>query len=211
MLQTRSGKRTSVAAARIALDLMDEGVIDAATALQRTARLQKEDIGTVRLASQVHPRSQASPLAQAVPACPGVVSGEIALDGERVAARVKEDAAVILIRQDAETNDIAALECAIGLLTQRGARTSHAAVVARQLGKVCLVGCDTLHIDLTTRTIRLGDVVLSEGDIVTVDGNEGSIYLGTVAAVMVPDDILLKRLLALRKTQGTTHHRKHGK
>ena len=211
MLQTRSGKRTPLAAARIALDLMDEGVIDAATALQRTSRLQKKDIGTVRLASQVHPRSQASPLAQAVPACPGVVSGEIALDSERVAARVKEGATVILIRQDAETNDIAALECAIGLLTQRGARTSHAAVVARQLGKVCLVGCDTLHIDLTTRTVRLGDVVLSEGDVVTLDGNEGSVYLGTVAAVMVPDDLLLERLLALRKAQDGTHHRKHGK
>jgi pyruvate,orthophosphate dikinase len=211
MLQTRCGKRTPLAAARIALDLMDEGLIDAATALQRTARLQKEDIGTVRLASQVHPRTQASALAQAVPACPGVASGEIALDGERVAARIKDGAAVILIRQDAETSDIAALECAIGLLTQRGARTSHAAVVARQLGKVCLVGCEQLRIDLAARTIRLGEVVLSEGDIITVDGNEGSIYLGTVAAVMVPDEPLLERLLTLREAKARAHHKKHGK
>lgn len=211
MLQTRSGKRTPLAAARIALDLMDEGLIDAATALQRTSRLRPEEIGTMRLASQGHSQSQASPLAQAVPACPGVVSGEIALDGERVAARVSAGATIILVRQDAQTSDIAALECAVGLLTQRGARTSHAAVVARQLGKVCLVGCDKLQIDLTARTVRLGDVVLSEGDLVTLDGNEGAVYLGAVAAVMVPDDALLERLLTLRKALASAHHRKHGK
>lgn len=211
LLQTRSGKRTPLAAARIALDLMDEGLIDTATALQRTSELHTDDIGTVRLASQGYPHSQASPLARAVPACPGAVSGEIALDGERVAARIKDGATVILVRQDAETSDIAALECAVGLLTQRGARTSHAAVVARQLGKVCLVGCEDLRIDLAARTVRLGDIALSEGDVITLDGNEGSIYLGAVTAVMVPDDDLLQRLLALRKAQGATHHRKHGK
>lgn len=198
LLQTRSGKRTPLAAARIALDLMDEGIIDTATALERTAGLQEEDIGTVRLASLGEPDTRASPLAQAVPASPGVVSGEIALDGQRAAARAGAGASIILVRQDAQTSDIAALELARGLLTQRGARTSHAAVVARQLGKVCLVGCENLRIDLAARTLRLGDLLLSEGDIITLDGNEGAIYPGTVAAVMVPDEALLGRLRSLR-------------
>lgn len=198
LLQTRSGKRTPLATARIALDLIDEGIIDAATALERTAELQEEDIGTVRLASPGNSEPHASPLAQAISACPGVVSGEIALDGQRAAARAGDGAMVILVRQDAQTSDSAALESALGLLTQRGARTSHAAVLARQLGKVCLVGCESLRIDPAARTVRLGDRVLNEGDVITLDGNEGSVYPGAVAAVMVPDESLLERLRALR-------------
>lgn len=212
LLQTRSGKRTPLAAARIALDLMDEGLIEAATALERTSALQEEDLGTVRLAAQGDPNSQASPLGQAMPACPGVASGEIALDGQRALARASAGASIVLVRQDAETGDIAALESAVGLLTQRGARTSHAAVVARQMGKVCLVGCESLRINLTARTVRLGDMLLSEGDVISLDGNEGAVYPGTVAAVMVPDEALLERLRALRTSQAVaTPHRKHGK
>jgi pyruvate, orthophosphate dikinase len=210
MLQTRSGKRTPLAAARIALDLMDEGAIDAATAVQRTSWLREQDIGVVRLAAQGAPQSPAAPVARAMAASPGVVSGEIALDGQRAAARANDadGASVILVRQDAETSDIDALESAAGLLTQRGARTSHAAVVARQLGKVCLVACETLRIDLTARTVSLGDMVLGEGDVVTLDGNDGSVYAGAMAVVMVPDRALLERLRQLRTPQAAGHHRK---
>lgn len=212
LLQTRSGKRTPLAAARIALDLLDEGLIDTTVALERTSGLQEEDLGTVRLALQTDPHSQASPLARAMPACPGVVSGEIALDGERALARAGEGASIVLVRQDAQTSDIAALELAVGLLTQRGARTAHAAVVARQLGTVCLVGCESLRIDLTARTARFGDMLLNEGDVITLDGNEGMVYAGAVAAVMVPDEALLERLRALRTSQAVAPpHRKHGK
>ncbi len=210
MLQTRSGKRTPLAAACIALDLMDEDIIDAATALERTAGLREEDIGTVRLASPGNSDSQVNPLAQAMPACPGVVSGEIVLDGQRAAARAGDGARIVLVRQDAQTSDIAALESAVGLLTQRGARTSHAAVVARQLGKVCLVGCESLKIDPVARTARLGEMTLSEGDVITLDGNDGAVYPGAVAAVMVPDEALLERLRALRASQTAARHRKHG-
>jgi len=212
MLQTRPGKRTPMAAARIALDLMDEGLIDAAVTMERTSALQEEDIGTVRLASQGNPNSQVRPLGQAIPACPGVVSGEIALDGQRAAARNAQDASIVLVRQDAQTGDIAALESSVGLLTQRGARTSHAAVVARQLAKVCLVGCESLQIDLTARSVRFGDLLLHEGDVITLDGNEGMVYPGAVAAVMVPDEALLERLRVLRTSQSVApSHRKHGK
>ena len=210
LLQTRSGKRTPLATARIALDLMDEGIIDAAAALERTAGLQEEDIGTVRLASLGDSNSRVSPLGQAVPTSPGVVSGEIALDGQHASARGGDGASIILVRQDAETNDIAALESAAGLLTQRGARTSHAAVVARQLAKVCLVGCENLRIDLTARTVRFADMLLNEGAVITLDGNEGSVYPGVVAAVMVPDEALLERLRALRASRRPAPHRKHG-
>ena len=205
-------KRTPLASARIALDLMDEGVIDAATALERTAELQEEDLGTLRLASQDTPGTQVEPLGQGIPASPGVVSGEIALDGQRAAARAGVGTSVVLVRQDAQTSDISALELALGLLTQRGARTAHAAVVARQLGKVCLVGCESLRIDLSARTVQIETMLLHEGDVITLDGNEGAVYSGAVAAVMVPDEVLLERLQALRTSQAVAPaHRKHGK
>ena len=211
MLQTRSGKRTPRAAARIALDLLDEGLIDAMTALERTSGLREEDLGTMQLASVGDASNRVIPLSHAMPACPGVVSGEIALDAQRAAVRAAAGAATILVRQDAQTSDIVALESALGLLTQRGARTSHAAVVARQLGKVCLVGCDDLHIDTGARTIRLGERVINEGDVLTLDGNDGCIYAGAVAAVMVPDGMLIERLGALRAAQAPApRQRKHG-
>jgi pyruvate,orthophosphate dikinase len=140
-----------------------------------------------------------------------VVSGEIALDGQRTAARATAGASVVLVRQGAQTSDLAALELALGLLTQRGARTAHAAVVARQLGKVCLVGCESLRIDLSARTVQIGKMVLHEGDVITLDGNDGAIYPGAVAAVMVPDEALLERLRTLRASPGTTPQRKHGR
>jgi pyruvate,orthophosphate dikinase len=83
-------------------------------------------------------------------------------------------------------------------------------VVARQLGKVCLVGCDSLRIDTAARTVHLGELVLSEGDVITLDGNDGVVYPGLVAAVMVPDLALLDRLRTLRASQSTGRHRKHG-
>jgi len=211
LLQTRSGKRTPLASARIALDLMDEGVIDAATALERTAELQEEDLGTLRLASQDTPDTQVEPLGQAVPASPGVVSGEIALDEQRAAARAGAGTSIVLVRQDAQTSDISALELALGLLAQRGARTAHAAVVARQLGKVCLVDCESLCIDLSARTVQIGKMVLHEGDVITLDGNDGAIYPRSVATVMVPDEALRGRLRTLRASPDTTPQRKHGR
>ncbi len=106
---------------------------------------------------------------------------------------------VLLVRRDAETSDIAALESATGLLTQRGARTSHAAVVARQLGRVCLVGCTELQIDEAARTIKIGDTTLCEGDLLTLDGNEGALYAGAVQTEIEYPGELLARLESLRQ------------
>ena len=199
LLQARSGKRTPLATARIALDLHAEGLIDTDTALERTAALQPDDLATSHLADDSG--TPAQPAGQAASACSGVCSGEIALDTARAQQRAAEGASVILVRPDAETHDIAALETSVGLLTRNGARTSHAAVVARQLGKVCLVGCETLSIDMGSRSLQLGALQLREGDTLTLDGNQGLIYQGTIATVKQPDPQVIARLQALREQQ----------
>jgi pyruvate,orthophosphate dikinase len=196
MLQTRVGKRTPQAAARIALDLLDEHVITASVARQRTAGLDRKSLAQTRIVAASG--APLLPLAQAATASSGVAIGEIALDQARALARHSAGAAVVLVRRDAETSDIAALESAVGLLTQRGARTSHAAVVARQLGKVCLIGCADLKIDEAARTITIGSTTFHEGDVLTLDGNGGGIYAGAAQTELHYPDDLLGRLAALR-------------
>ena len=197
MLQTRPGKRTARAALRIALDLLDQGLIGADLARERTAALDREAVACACLVAENG--VALVPLGRAASASSGVAIGEIALDEARAIARCAAGVAVVLVRRDAETSDIAALESATGLLTQRGARTSHAAVVARQLGKVCLVGCADLRIDDVMRTITLGETTLHEGDLLTLDGNEGTVYAGRAhTAVEYPEE-LLARLHSLRQ------------
>lgn len=195
LLQTRAGKRTPQAAARIALDLLDEGVIDADTARARTAALDARALAEHRIASA--DGRALVPLGCAASAASGVACGEIVFDEERARDRHAAGARLILVRQDAETRDLAALELAEGLLTRRGARTSHAAVVARQLGKVCLVGCEALRLDEAGRMLELGGHILREGDLLTLDGNEGAIHAGAVAVVEFVPEGLLARLDAL--------------
>ncbi|WP_028311066.1 MULTISPECIES: PEP/pyruvate-binding domain-containing protein [Derxia] len=195
-LQTRAGKRTPVAAARIALDLHAAGVIDAAEARRRVAGLDARTLAVECLAQA--DGSAATPDARAPSASSGVAVGAITLDAEAARRLAATGRAVVLVRHDAETDDIAALETAAGLLTARGARTSHAAVVARQLGKVCLVGCDGLEIDPARRRLRLGDRTLAEGDDITLDGNSGAVYAGALATRAEADAGLLARLAALR-------------
>jgi pyruvate, orthophosphate dikinase len=197
MLQTRVGKRTPQAAARIALDLLDEQVITADVARERTAGLNRQALAQTRIVAASG--SVLLPLATAATASSGVAIGEIALDQARAVARHAAGAAVVLVRRDAETSDIAALEAAQGLLTQRGARTSHAAVVARQLGKVCLIGCAEMLINDAARTVAIGESTLHEGDVITLDGNDGAIYAGAAQTKLVYPDDLLKRLGVLRR------------
>ncbi|MGZ5893892.1 MAG: PEP/pyruvate-binding domain-containing protein, partial [Caldimonas sp.] len=197
MLQTRSGKRTPLAAARIALDLLDDGLIGVELARQRTHGLDREALAQLRVAARGG--ETLTPLGRAATASSGVAVGEIALDAARAAMRHDAGAPIVLVRRDAETNDIAALESATGLLTQRGARTSHAAVVARQLGKVCLVGCPELQIDLTARCVRIGETTLREGELISLDGNEGTFYAGAAQVETDYPEALLERLNSLRQ------------
>ena len=177
--------------------MLDEGLIDADLARERTAGLGREALARPRVVAPSG--APLVPLARPATASSGVAIGEIALDRVRAVARYAAGVPVVLVRRDAETDDIAALESATGLLTQRGARTSHAAVVARQLGKVCLVGCAELQIDEIARTIRMGDTTLHEGDLLTLDGNEGALYAGAVQTVIEYPGELLTRLEALRQ------------
>lgn len=200
LLQTRGGKRTPQAAARIALDLCDEGVIAPAVAVDRTRGLDARALALRVIAAT--DGEALTPLAHAASAASGVVCGEIALDEARVRERKAAGADVVLVRRDAETRDLGALDFADGLLTQRGARTSHAAVVARQLGKVCLVGCESLAIDEPGRSVSVGGRELREGDLITLDGNEGVVYAGTIRMEERIPQELLDRLERLRCTQG---------
>ena len=223
MLQTRNGKRSALAAARIALDLLDEKIITADEALQRVAKLDGKALETRRVLASDSGEALI-PLGHAASANGGVACGEIALDETRARARSEDGHSVVLVRRDAETADIAAFEAAAGLLTARGARTSHAAVVARQLGKVCLVSCGELQIDENSRRVRFGTLELKEGETITLDGNEGLVYRGAVKVGVEKPVALLERLSHLRATanvdeaetnaQGLHHkdgHKKHHK
>jgi len=200
LLQTRAGKRTQVARARIALDLLAEGAVDAITARSRLRDLKEDDLARwVPLSTQDDGSAPAEACATAASASAGWVSGEIALDEARAQARHAGGVPVILVRRDAETSDIAALDLAQGLLTQRGARTSHAAVVARHLGKACLVGCSALTIDLSQRSISLGSHTLREGEWLTLDGDTGRVYAGQITLTRQPIPALIQAWKALIK------------
>ncbi|WP_372057177.1 PEP/pyruvate-binding domain-containing protein [Tistrella mobilis] len=191
LLQTRDGKRTPLAAARIALDLLDEGLIDTRTARDRLRSLDRASLAERVIATA--DGVAAEPIARAASASAGVASGPIALDETQVeAARARGDIP-ILVRRDAETRDVAALDRAAGLLTMRGARTSHAAVVARQLGKVCLVGCGELMIDEASGRVVIGGRVFGTGSLITLDGNTGAVHAGAVEVVTrEPEDLLAR-------------------
>jgi len=195
-LQTRGGKRSARATVRIALDMLDEGLIATDVARERTAPIDIASLTSIRLLDE--DGQMAAPLAHAASANVGVTSGEIALDTPRTLERGAQGAAVVLIRRDADTADIAALQVSAGLLTRNGSRTAHAAVVARQMGKVCLVGCTDLVIDEAARTVSLGGSKLREGDPITLDGDAGAVYAGAMRTVTEPLTDLQQRLRRLR-------------
>lgn len=196
MLQTRAGKRTPLAAARIALDLLAEGVILTDEAKRRTAEIQEADLC---VAEQISPDGEPwSPVSIGGSANAGVVHGALAFDEAQARVLSESGHSVILVRQDAETQDSASLAWAVGLLTERGARTSHAAVVARQMGKLCITGCTNCHVDEAAGRLDLGGRTLGVGDIVTLDGNQGAIYIGAGQIRSRVDEDLLARLRSLR-------------
>jgi len=174
LLQTRNGKRTPLAALRMAVEQVGEGLIEPVAALARLAHLDLDGIEVPRL--QV---GEDTPLlCTATSASMGVASGRIALDAETALRMAKTGEAVILVRTETATDDIAGIYSAAGLLTAFGGRTSHAAVVARERNKVCLVGCAALIVDLARRRITLGERTLAEGDLICLDGTSGHVYAG---------------------------------
>lgn len=174
-LQTRSGKRTPLAALRIAHDLVAEKLMTKKAALASLGQFDLDQIEIEELVLADHIR----PIARGLPASVGMLSGLAVMDTTRLPELRGRGKPLILIREYAETADISALEAVAALVTRHGARTSHAAVVARQLDKVCVVGCETLSIDASGRSCRFGDETVAEGDELSIDGTAGAVYRGT--------------------------------
>lgn len=177
-LQTRSAKRTPRAALKIAVDLVAEGLRTEAEGLALLDGIDLSQVGTTRFTGT------AEVAAQGVAASPGTVSGRIAFDGEAAKRLSEGGEPVILVRPDVATDDIAGMALAAGVLTRVGGRTAHAAVVARQLGRVCVVGCAALAIDLDSRSARLGPTEVREGDWLSLDGDEGTVFVGRRESVV---------------------------
>lgn len=170
-LQTRSGKRTPWAALQIAVDLVQSGIIEPRVALERLEAIDLESITRSRL----HEGTDATVLAVGIPASPGVVTGQLALSSPR-AREMASSGPVILVRNEISPDDISGLDAAVGVLTKLGGRTSHAAVVTRQMGKSCVVGCQELSLDPERPRCVIGGRVFREGDVLTLDGGSGKVY-----------------------------------
>jgi pyruvate, orthophosphate dikinase len=179
LLQTRSGKRTAQAALRIAVDMVDEGLI---TREEAVARIDPKQLDQL-LHPMIDPAAEYSPAAKGLNASPGAATGKIVLDADAAEDRGRGGEDVILVRWETTPDDIHGLLEAKGVLTAQGGMTSHAAVVARGMGKPCVAGCEGLSIDLDKRTITLGDEKLSEGDVITIDGGSGEVIVGEVDLV----------------------------
>ncbi len=188
-LQTRTAKRTPRAALKIAVDLVDEGVISQSEALARVADV---DLAAARASRFAEP---AEPAARAVVASPGVACGHVCFTTERAKETAARGEPAILVRRDTSTEDVAGFAVADGILTAVGGRTAHAAVVARQMGKVCLVGCRALVINERQGSAALDGKTIREGDWITLDGASGEISLGrrTIVAEETPETAIVRR------------------
>ena len=172
LLQTRNGKRTAAAALKVASDLVDEGVLTKEEALLRIEPDQLDQL--------LHPASDPShgekPIAKGLPASPGAAVGEVVFDADTAAERGGRGEAVVLVRYETTPDDIHGVIVAQGVLTAHGGMTSHAAVVARGMGKPCVAGASGIHIDAKGRTLTVGDRVIKEGEVITLDGSTGDVF-----------------------------------
>ncbi|GHC41814.1 pyruvate, phosphate dikinase [Streptomyces flavofungini] len=182
MLQTRVGKRTAGAAFRIATQLVDQGLIDEAEALQR--------VNGAQLAQLMFPRfdedAKVEQLGRGIAASPGAAVGKAVFDSYTAIKWSRSGEKVILIRRETNPDDLDGMIAAEGILTSRGGKTSHAAVVARGMGKTCVCGAEDLEVDTKRRRLTVNGHVVEEGDVVSIDGSTGKVYLGEVPVVPSP-------------------------
>ncbi|HCZ17060.1 MAG TPA: pyruvate, phosphate dikinase, partial [Candidatus Accumulibacter sp.] len=178
MLQTRSGKRTGAAMVRIAMEMLRQGMIEEKEALRR--------VGPDRLNELLHPVfdpaaiKKARSIAHGLPASPGAATGQIVFFADEAEEWVRKGKAVILVRQETSPEDLRGMSVATGILTARGGMTSHAAVVARGMGKCCISGAGAVRVDYHARTMSVGETVYQEGDWISLDGSTGEVYEGQV-------------------------------
>jgi pyruvate,orthophosphate dikinase len=182
MLQTRVGKRTAAAAFRIATQLVDEGLITMDEALGRVSGAQLAQL----MFPQFDPAVVRESVARGMPASPGAAVGKAVFDSATAVAMAADGHDVVLMRRETNPDDLEGMIAAKGILTSRGGKTSHAAVVARGMGTTCVCGADDLDIDVNGRVARAGSLVIVEGDIVAIDGSTGEVFVGSVAVVPSP-------------------------
>src|SRR6195256_6200812 len=210
MLQTRTGKRTGAAAVRIAVDMASEKLIDRATAIQRVTPEHLDQL----LHPTVDPKTDARVLATGLPASPGAAQGQVVFSPDEAEEMAKEGAQVVLVRQETSPDDFHGMVAAQAIVTARGGMTSHAAVVARGMGKTCVSGASDLEVDYSQQQFTVKGEVVTKGEWITVDGSTGRVFLGKVPTVqpsLGPDFYeLMKwadgfRSLTVRATADTPH------
>ncbi|HIW30891.1 MAG TPA: pyruvate, phosphate dikinase [Candidatus Luteococcus avicola] len=172
LLQTRNGKRTAAAALKVASDLVNEGVIDKAEALNRIEPAQLDQL----LHPAIDPNHGRAAIAKGLPASPGAAVGELVFDADTAAARGEKGEKVVLVRFETTPDDIHGVIVCQGILTAHGGMTSHAAVVARGMGKPCVAGASGIKIDPLAKTLTIGDQVFNEGDVITLNGSTGEVF-----------------------------------
>lgn len=195
MLQCRIGKRTGTAALQMAMDMLDEGMIDEKTTVMRLDPIQLDEM----LHPIIDPTAEkiAAPVVQGLPAGPGGAQGQIVFTSDEAVRWHKNGQKVILVREETNPEDIEGMRAAEGILTARGGMTSHAALVARGWGKCCIVGAGTLKIRHATRELVVGDKVFKEGDYLTLNGTTGLVYGGLLDMKDATENPLFKRFMAI--------------
>ena len=178
-LQTRDGKMNATARVRTSLEMAKEGLI---TRNQALLRINPEELEQL-LHPLLDPESKQMPVAHGLPASPGAASGYIVFDADRAELARDAGGKVILVREETKPEDIHGFFAAEGVLTSRGGKTSHAAVVARGMGKPCVAGAEGIEVDVEKHIAKIGDTVLHEGDVITIDGANGNVYLGEIDTV----------------------------
>ena len=191
-LQTRNGKMNARAMVRTSVEMFHEGVISKERALLRTEPAMLEQLLVPQLAPNFHAKS----LAQGLSASPGAASGKVVFDADTAESRGRAGEKVILVREETKPEDIHGFFQAQGILTSRGGKTSHAAVVARGMGKPCVSGCEQIVINDQLRTAQVGNTTLREGDVITIDGGTGHVYAGEVPTVEAEFSQEMNTLLA---------------
>ena len=190
MLQTRVGKRSAAAALRIAVEMVDEGMIAPEEAVTRVTPVQLEQL--------LHPRfgpGAPEPLTTGLAASPGAAVGRVVLTAEEAVKVAADGTSVVLVREETSPDDLEGMVASAGLLTSRGGLVSHAAVVARGLGIPAVCGASELRIDARARTVSVGDTVIRAGDVVSIDGSTGHVVVGEVELEIPEDDPRVERLL----------------
>ncbi len=179
ILQTRNGKRTAAAGIKIATDLVAEGILTKKEALMR---IEPEDLNQL-LHPRLDPHAEKNIMAIGLPASPGAASGEICFHSDRAHRKAEEGKKMILVRQETSPEDISGMAASEGILTARGGMTSHAAVVARGMGRPCIAGCSSLEVDSVNNEMRVRGKVYREGDFITLDGGTGEVMEGIIPTI----------------------------